>query len=105
MSYYRPLPDSLTIKKSKIEGLGLFASKDVPKGTNLGVSHRSETSDDYFQDNDYIRTPLGGFVNHSKKPNCEFIWKWYGFDLCTLEDIEEGEELTAIYTLYDPEYL
>ena len=27
---YRPLPDYLTIQPSKIEGLGLFAIKDIP---------------------------------------------------------------------------
>ena len=26
---YKPLPDSLTIKDSKIEGLGLFATEDI----------------------------------------------------------------------------
>jgi len=30
---YKPLPDSLTIKKSEIEGLGIFATKDIKKNT------------------------------------------------------------------------
>ena len=29
---YKPLPDSLTIKASGIEGLGLFAKKNIPEG-------------------------------------------------------------------------
>ena len=28
---YRPLPPFLTIKQSEIEGIGLFAIKDIPK--------------------------------------------------------------------------
>ena len=60
---YRPLPDFLTIKNSEIEGLGLFATKDIPSGTNLGASHIKLYSQ-------IIRTPLGAFYNHSTEPNC-----------------------------------
>ena len=33
---YRPLPDGLTIKKSPIEGLGLYATKDIK--ANIGIA-------------------------------------------------------------------
>ena len=36
---YKPLPDSLTIKTSKVNGLGLFANEFIPIGTNFGISH------------------------------------------------------------------
>ena len=36
---YKPLPDSLTIKPSGIDGLGLFAKEGIAQGTNLGMSH------------------------------------------------------------------
>ena len=36
---YKPLPDSLTILPSGIDGLGLFAKKGLAQGTNLGRSH------------------------------------------------------------------
>lgn len=39
MKTYRPLPECLTIKDSPIEGKGLFATEDIPAGTNLGRSH------------------------------------------------------------------
>ena len=35
---WRPLPDSITIKESKIEGLGVFATKDTFRHC-LGISH------------------------------------------------------------------
>ena len=36
---YKPLPDSLTIKPSGIDGLGLFAKEGIAQGTNLGMSN------------------------------------------------------------------
>ena len=36
---YKPLPDSLTIKISKVIGLGLFAKEAIPQATNLGMTH------------------------------------------------------------------
>ena len=62
---YRPLPLCLTIKKSPIEGLGLYAINDIETNTFLGITH---ILDDKFENN-YIRTPLGGFYNHSNNPN------------------------------------
>ncbi len=61
---YRPLPDGLTIKNSPIEGLGLFATINIKKNTFIGVTH---IRDEQFE-NKYIRTPLGGFYNHSNEP-------------------------------------
>ena len=94
---YRPLPKELTIRKSYIEGLGLFTEKDLPSNTKLGISH---IKDDRF-DNDYIRTPLGGFVNHLDVPNCEFYKDGDYIMLRTIRNINRGNELTAEYWLYD----
>ena len=57
---YRPLPKEVTIKESKIEGLGLFATEDIEQGHDFGISHITNIG---FQDG-HIRTPLGGFINH-----------------------------------------
>ena len=61
---YKPLPKQLTIKKSPIEGLGLYATENIKKNSYLGVTH---IRDEQFE-NKYI-TPLGGFYNHSNDPN------------------------------------
>ena len=98
---YRPLPDSLTIGQSKIEGLGLFATQNIDSGVDLGLTHIPN----YYYENGYIRTPLGGFINHSEEPNMvrkqvriEPYWdKW---TITTTEDIKKGEELTLKYTMY-----
>ena len=96
---YRPLPNSLTIKPSQIEGLGLFATETIKKETNLGLTHLLIKDD---IDVLIFRTPLGGFINHSEKPNCERVDhqdKWY---LKTIKDINKNEELTLSYTMYNP---
>ena len=90
---YRPLIDSLSIGKSNIHGYGIFAIKDIPKNTKLGLSHIKV--DDLM-----VRTPLGGFYNHSDDPNCETYTKGEFMFLKTIKDIKNNEEITAKYTLY-----
>ena len=97
---YNPLPKSLTIQSSPISGLGLFAAQPIEKATNLGTSHLR--IDDHL-----VRTPLGGFINHSDTPNCvkvellltegSYRKKW---NLMTTQNIKKGEELTLQYTFY-----
>ena len=120
---YRPLPKNLTIKNSKIDGLGLFSKTKIKKNSFIGITH---VKHDDFQDM-YIRTPLGGFYNHSKNPNVTKISsdtlpkydfgqnieikikesledknnnKLKYFYLVSLKDIEPGEEILAKYTFY-----
>ena len=93
---YKPLPKFLTIKHSGIHGLGLFALEDIPANTVLGITH---IEDSRFEDG-FIRTPLGGFYNHSDAPNCE-SFMLYGFkNLRTINEIPAGQEITSRYNLY-----
>ena len=101
---YKPLPESVVVRVSPIHGYGLFAIDNIPQGTDLGVSHIFAVG---FKNN-YVRTPLGGFINHSDTPNCykvqsheESVLTYY--NLHTTKDVEKGEELTVTYTLYDIE--
>jgi len=66
---YKPLPSCLTIKKSPIEGLGLYATQNIKANIFIGLTH---IRDKNFE-NGYIRTPLGGFYNHSNEPNVRRI--------------------------------
>ena len=116
---YTPLSYDLFIEESMIDGQGLFASTDIPKGTDLGISH-IEFEKDKMSARELIRTPLGGFINHEpvikdenasgelvevSGPNCEKIkqradgakieWR-----LVTRRDIKAGDELTLEYTFY-----
>ena len=101
---YKPLPSSVTIKQSNIEGLGLFATQKLNAERFIGIGWIKDQQK--LAENGVWRTPLGGFINHSDTPNCikrcqndptsEFIY------LCAGDkDIEAGEELTVRYTLYN----
>ena len=103
---YQPLPNGLFIDESSIDGQGLHTNLKLAEGTNLGMSHLELGKL-------ILRTPVGGFINHSNKPNCVKVksvtrqrvnplydhdfTKW---NLSTLRDIEAGEELTVSYTFY-----
>ena len=53
--------------------------------------------------NDLIRTPLGGFINHSNTPNVIKEKVEDRYYLYTIKDIKKGEELTLTYTFYSME--
>ena len=98
---YKPLPDGLTIKYSKLHGHGLFATKDFNSDVVLGIVHIENKNFPHG----YIRTALGAFYNHSATPNCETLQGfWHQLPVVYLKSIKPinaNEELTAKYTLYD----
>jgi SET domain-containing protein len=94
---FEPLPSSLTIRESSIHGLGLFASTKITSKTELGITH---VKDKRFS-HGYIRTPLGGFFNHSKNPNCEALYDGDFIKLSTIKNINLGDEITVDYTKHD----
>ena len=103
MKMYKPLPDSVFIRESSIHGYGLFARTPIKSGHRLGMSHVFAPG---FSKDSYIRTPLGGFINHSDTPNCkkeespeESAITYY--TLVTVTDIPADAELTLSYTLYE----
>ena len=91
---YKPLPDNLELRPSEIHGYGVFALEDIPAGKMLGLSH--------IQSPELIRTPLGGYINHSMNPNCIRILEGNRWYLQSIQDIEDGEELTLMYKGYKP---
>jgi len=94
---YLPLPFNVYLKRSEIHGMGLYAKEDIEKGHVFGITHVS----DYEFEDGYIRTPLGGFFNHSETPNCEAYKEGRYIKLKTIIDVKKDEELTAFYWLYD----
>ena len=92
---YKPLPDNLELRPSEIHGYGVFALEDIPAGQMLGLSH--------IQSPELIRTPLGGYINHSMNPNCIRILEGNRWYLQSIQDIEEVEEITLIYKRYRTE--
>ena len=91
---YRPLPDNLELRPSEIHGYGVFALEDISAGQMLGLSH--------IQSPELIRTPLGGYINHSMNPNCMRIQEGNRWYLTAISDIRVGEEITLMYKGYRP---
>lgn len=98
---WRPLPSCVTIKPSGIEGLGLYATEDIPKGTNLGLMR-------VMYHGKFIRTALGSYPNHvDNNPNCinvsnQNVHGDEEFYLITKNNIKSGDEITLTYQM--PEY-
>ncbi len=93
---YKHLPKCLTIRHSNIDGLILFATEDIPGAVYLGETHFKIDATE-----DWLRTPLGGFINHSEASNASIELLDNNLrGLTTKGNILEGEEITVTYTLY-----
>lgn len=119
------------LQPSKIEGIGVFAIRDIPANINPFQEsknqrwHEFKTSqlkkldkevrkmiDDFYviEKDKTVMIPeyaLDGmstsfFVNHSASPNLKTIDE--GFIFITLRKIKKGEELTIAYDTYDHKY-
>jgi SET domain-containing protein len=115
-----PIKNELvTIKKSKIDGLGVFALVDIPVGTKISDYYGKEMTLKNFKKkygeykNNSLNTyrmkrinriivakeepfkskNLTNYINETKKPNC--ILKKRA--LYALNNIKDGEELTLKY--------
>ena len=94
--HYRPLIPEVTIKESDINGLGLFALEDLKAGVFIGETHIWEE-----KRWDWIRTPLGGFINHSKNANCvlQITRDWDDYliyNVFTTRKIKKNEEIDIV---------
>lgn len=95
--YYKPLPDNLEIKKSDIDGYGIFAKNNLKKGVDLGSTHIKVP-----MIYGYVRTPLGGFINHDKNNNCVLYVKedwddYIIYNVRTIKKILANEEILLDY--------
>ena len=119
------------LKPSEIEGIGVFAIKNIPKGVNpfqvirqekwLKLNMRDLSGigkevlkmiDDFFvieQDGTVLilehglnNLNISFFVNNSDAPN--LYTPDEGFTFITLRNIKKDEELTVSYVTYDEKY-
>jgi len=90
---YQALPRGCYIDYSSIAGQGLFTRLPLVVGAELGMSH-------LIIDEEIIRTPLGGFINHSDTPNCEKYKIGDRYYIKTIKPIRPQQELTLRYTFY-----
>jgi len=110
---------------SEIHGIGLFAAEFIREGTVVWESHPafdirltaaqisglSDPCREQVQKYSYREKHSGLYVlcgddarffNHSARPNCIDVYSGEDGDLTlATRDIEEGEELTCDYALFD----
>src|SRR3954471_21480799 len=123
-----PRNEWLVLRRSRIHGRGVYARKDIPKGTRL-IEYTGERIDNAEADRRYeddkmrnhhtflfilnsrtcVGAAVGGnisrFINHSCDPNCVAWIEGRHIWIDALRDIKAGEELAYDYE-YDflPEY-
>jgi len=119
------------LKPSKVEGVGVFAIRDIPEGTNpfKGAKkqkwikfHIAELVDldkeilelidaffvikkngiVYISESGLNGMDISYFLNDAKKPNLKTTDD--GANFVTLKKIKKGEELTVAYATYDEKY-
>lgn len=78
--------DATELKRSVIEGLGIFTTKSLRKGEQFLA--RTE---------DGLRTDYGRYTNHSGRPNCAMVRRGNSIFLETITSVEAGAELTCDY--------
>lgn len=88
----------VTVRASRIEGQGLFATRPISKGQRLGFFEGYEIdhpTKDSLTLNGTLIQPTGPlrFLNHSCSPSAYFVDRW----LVALCDIKAGEEGTIDY--------
>lgn len=114
------------IRKSKINGLGLFADQHIPKGTvtwefdknfdpafnKKQINKLLEIDKDYLLKYAYFDKTLNKYVlcsdnqryiNHSKNKSKRNINSTITKDIAA-RDIKKGEELLCDYNQFDPDY-
>jgi len=82
----QPSDDSIEVKESSIDGLGVFSLKPIKAGERIAIGRIGDK-----------RTQAGRYVNHSDLPNAKPIIEEDMGIFVALVDINEGDEITADY--------
>ena len=80
------------IKKSSIDGVGIFANKHISADTDLGPAQI------LVLPKSYKITSLGKYHNHSYNPTCYNSWVENERHLFAYYDLFPGDEITVDYT-------
>ena len=93
---------------SKINNKGLFAKKDIKKGTKIIDNSRAiylyNLNKRYDLDGDFSYN-TARLINHSCNPNCEVDGKGLKLWISSIKDIKQGEELSYDYGFgFDSDY-
>ena len=87
-----------SVKKSDIQGKGVFASKNFKKGELVGMAVTDEEAlkpSTTFRD---ARTKLGRYLNHQKKHNASLKSENNTLNIYAVNDIGKDDEITVDYS-------
>ena len=113
---------------SRIHGVGLFAAQPIKKGAVIWRMHRALDVELSDQDLESMAEPAreqvlkytyvdlvrgtrilcgddARFFNHADDPNCHDFPDEHGGTTVAARDIDEGEELTSDYALFDASHV
>ena len=96
---YKPLPESLTVKTSKVNGLGLFAKEGIAQGTNLGMTHTK------IGDNIIIDAYSFIYRLHIYCLNSNGVFSDNYFEMLPGETLKIEFKPTENYNIYDHTFL
>ena len=98
----------MEVRNTEESGHGLYATIDIPAGSYLGVSHVALTVEqEKLLRRNYVRTPIGGLINHNDTPNCVLVRHPHDerperlglvTHMWSVVPIKKGSEMTCFYT-------
>ena len=99
------------VRRSKIDNLGLYAIKDIKKGSKIieykgkVITRReAEENSKYDLDGDF-KFNTARLINHSCDPNCEVTGTGLKVWVYAIKDIKKGEEFSYDYGFsFDEDY-
>ena len=98
----------MEVRNTEESGHGLYATMDIPAGSYLGISHVAlSIEQENLVKRNYVRTPIGGLINHSETPTCVLVRhpqderpEKLGLvtHMWSVKPIKKGSEITCLYT-------
>lgn len=85
------------VKKSAIQGKGVFASKNLKKGEIVGIAVTDEEALEPTLSQRDTRTKLGKYLNHQNKENAALKSENNTLNIYTNIPIKKDEEITVNY--------
>ena len=96
-----PYPNNkFSVKKSDINGKGVFATKNLKKGELVGIAVTDESALKPITDmKDFrdARTKLGKYLNHQNNHNASLKSENNTLNIYTNSPIKKGDEITVNY--------
>jgi len=93
-SFVNFIRENVCFSPSKVHGTGAFSTKDVPKGTEIGLFLQKVDDDPHRT---YVRSDLCRLLNHSSSPNVDIVMKDDDAYVISNKPIKRGEEIFVNY--------